>query len=1482
MPSQDALDIFLPPVAAWFRETLGTPTPAQVRGWPVIASGQNTLILAPTGSGKTLAAFLACLDQLWRQQLPPWGVQLLYVSPLKALNNDIHRNLQQPLEGVTAYARSMNFSLPEIRAEVRTGDTPARQRISFLRNPPQVLITTPESLHLLLTSQARDALRSVRWCIVDEIHALCPNKRGVFLALLLERLEELTPKSFVRIGLSATQRPLEEVARYLGGQRLSNDGQSWQARPVTIVDAGLRKDLDLQVLSPVEQFGPLPERSVWPSIDRLLLDLIRQHRSTIIFANNRRTVERITTRINELAAEGREDGEAEPVARAHHGSIALEVRQQTEAALKEGRLPAVVATASLELGIDMGAVDLVCQVESPGNIARALQRVGRAGHLVGRSSKGRLIPKTLPDLLEQAVLAREMAAGRVEAVRTPTNCLDVLAQQVVAMVAVDDWKPADLYTVIRRAYPYRDLSPELFESVLEMVSGRYPSEAFRDLRARIVWDRVHDLLHPLPGTKHLALVNGGTIPDTGQFAAMLAGQETRIGELDEEFVYERRIGDVFVLGTSAWRIEDIGDDRVHVTPAEGLPAMTPFWRGEGTGRSRDLGLAVGRFLRELAERLGDGEVQAWLERQCHLSPEAARNLLFFVRRQIEQSGCLPSDCVILIEGFRDPLGDWYVAVLTPFGSRFHLALRLAVEARLRQRFGYPPQSLHANDGVLLRVADMDEPPLDLLHGITPENVENLVVGELDDSPLFAIRFRQNAARALLMPRTRPNKRAPLWLQRLKGRTLLQLARQHPSFPIFLETYRECLHDHLDLDHLQQVLADIAAGRITVVRRRAEAPSPFASSLVFGFNAAFQYETDRVDPSGQDTSRLDTAVLDQLLRPEQCDHLLDARAIEAVERRLRGLPRLPRSAEEMAEWLRRVGDIAPAEVEPSLAGFLETLQAQRRVRHIHLRGTRQPERWILEEDANLYASAFGIESGHADGPRCDESARMILRRFLQTHALVSLDDLCGRYPVDRSWATAVLEQWVREGAAATVRSSDESTDRFAVPSNLQQIQRSSLALHRSEILSVPPRRFAEFVLRWQHLEEAQRLEGPSGLAEVLAQLEGLNLPVELWEQAVLPARLREYQRRWLDDLLQNGDWLWAAASTEDDGLGRLAFLRREHLVHVGVRHPDAVLHLDEPTQAVYDRLRQHGASFVVELAQATGLSPQRVRKALWNLVRTSLATNDRFDVVRRGEEAFSHHLGSSSSAQEQSPPVSPRPTTGGAGVSDRRSAMRMRRRLAVQHPEGRWSLIRYGMPETEQRALHDAHRLLDRYGIVTRELAELDESLIPWRVLYEVLSRMEWAGQVRRGYFIEGWSGAQFALPEAVQKLAALSAAAGSSWVLLHSMDPANVFGLVEALPSPVARRPGNWLVVRGGRVVLGVEAHGRRLLSASDASADELTEAARCLRGLLRRGDTLQPRGKVSVELWDGQPVTTSPGRAILEAAGFVRDYQAMTLYAGW
>jgi ATP-dependent Lhr-like helicase len=1343
-------------------------------------------------------------------------------------------------------------------------------------------------------------LRGIRHCIVDEIHALCTNKRGVFLALLLERLAALNPKSFVRIGLSATQRPLEEVARYLGGSAPDAEG-TLRPRPVTIVDAGQRKDLDLQVVSPVEQFGPLPEKSVWPSIYRLLRREIDQHRSTIIFANNRRSVERITAQLNEeskIEERGSkiEEGESEieegdprssildPLARAHHGSVSLEVRRATEEALKEGRLRAVVATASLELGIDMGAVDLVCQVESPGSVARGLQRVGRAGHLVGQRSKGRLIPKTCGDLLEQAVLAREMAAGRVEECRVPTNCLDVLAQQIVAITAQGPWPVADVLQLVRQAYPYRDLSPAALEAVLEMVSGRYrfqpleadgqaeavplrPGQTLNALQPRISWDRVHNRLLALPGSQQLALVHGGAIPDTGQYAVYTT-TGVRLGELDEEFIYERRVGEAFLLGTHTWRLEQIGTDRVTVSPAEGAYAVIPFWRGENHGRTYELGLAIGRFLRELNDRLGAADCTDWLQREFFLDRPAAQNLRWHVLRQRERTNCLPTDRTLYIEAFRDQLGDWQVLIQTPLGKKLHLALRLALENRLQQRLGYRPQCLHHDDGVLIRFTDTEEPVLDLLDGVTADNIQALVIEELGDSALFALRFRQNASRALLLPTGGAGKRAPLWLQRLRGRDLLQVARRHPDFPIVVETFRECLQDYLDVPRLRELLANIAAGEIEVVTRRLESPSPFASGLLFAFTMAYMYQYDDTESATRRDQVLDQQLLEQLLAPADRQHLLDPRAVEQVERRLRGVGLPPRTSTEMAEWLRRLGDVSTAELSEPLQVLLQELTSDGRAKAITLPGGQPPERWILAEEEALYQQAFGLVAAEPEQQRA--AAETILHRFLNTHALVSLSEILERYPFDRDWAQATLERWSGQGRLVSLPArSDAEPLQWSAPQNLEQVERSSLGLLRREVLTVPDHVFADFQLRWQQLHPDTRQGPAQGVAAALAVLEGVMLPAELWEQVILPGRVPDYQLRWLDDLLASGEWLWYCQGDGDTGPGSLAFVRRESLIEWA---PPALgqVNLERATEEVLDCLRQRGALFVVDLCTQTRLPPAVVRHALWQLLRLGLATNDRWDVIRRGEDREA------------------RVEDRGARTALRSSIVRSRSPL-LRAPEGRWSLLPWAQPDPETQAVAAAALLLHRHGVVARELAQLDARMPPWRVLYEVLSRMELAGDVRRGYFVEGLSGAQFSLPEAARQLQQLVLPARQApAVLVHSLDPANLYGSGAPFDLPLEegrsflRRAGNWLVLSAGRPVLLIEQQGKRLTTLPSAAPEQLTAAVALLPELLRQDRTLAARHKLTVSEWNGQPITGSLGQALLEPVGFVRDYQELTLYAAW
>lgn len=1470
MSSDDGLDGFLPVVARWFRTEFGAATPPQRMGWPAIASGRNTLIFAPTGSGKTLAAFLACLDHLWRVPRESPGVRILYVSPLKALNQDIARNLERPLEGILAASQEAGSPLPPLSVAVRSGDTPAADRQRLVRRPPDILITTPESLHLMLTSRARQTLRSLSHVIIDEIHALCPNKRGVFLSLLLERLEAINPAGFTRVGLSATQWPLEEVARYLGGFCLvasARGRRRFEPRPVTIVDAGRRKELDLEVLTPLDGLAPPTAGSIWPAIERRLLELIRAHRSTIVFANNRRVAERLTSHLNELAeATGEGDGEgADGLARAHHGSLSLDERRATEETLKRGDLPAVVATASLELGIDMGAVDLVCQVESPGSVARGLQRVGRAGHVVGRVSKGRLIAKTSSDLLEAAALCREMLVGQVEELQVPGSCLDVLAQQVVACVAMDRWDVPALFDLVRSAYPYRGLTASAFESVLKMVSGRFPTETFRDLRARVSWDRVHNRLNALPGTLRLAVTGGGTIPDTGQYPVYLGDGGPRLGELDEEFVLERRVGETFMLGTSTWRIEAIEPHRVVVAAAEGQSAFVPFWRGEIAPRTAELGAAVGALCRDLAARRDDPGAVAWLESEYHLEPAAARSLRDFVARQVRIAGAVPDDRTVLIETFRDPAGEMGLAVLTPLGGKFHHALKLALQARLRHRLGIAVSCLHGDDGILIRLPQNDDPPLDLFDGLTAESAEDLIREELADSALFGLRFRQNAGRALLMPRPDPAKRTPLWLQRLRAKDLLQVVRRFPDFPIVVETYRECLNDDLDVPRLRQFLAEVASGAVRVMARSGEIASPFASDLVFRFTSAYLYEWDEPRRSDRQPGRpgVDADLLDPLLDAR----LIESDAVARVESRLRSSGHPPRTADEMAETLRTLGDLAPGELNGPMLAFLTELEAEGRALTIELPGTDEPQRWIGAEEEPLYASAFA--------PRPEPSAlETIVRRFLQTHALIGLDDLLARYPIGPAEATELLERWAEEGTLVRLDpSGDETVPRWAERRNLDEVRRLSVALRRKESVAVAPEVYADFLVRRQHVHPATRWEGAAAVALVLEQLQGFAAPADLWEAELLPRRVKDHRPAWLDDVLSAGGWLWRAEG-EARGEPRVAFAPRDFAGRWPEAEAEEVTHLSDDEQRIAGFLATRGASFATDIARQLGIEPSRGRAGLAGLMRRGLVTNDRLDPLRLGASAVAEALARASGGS-----TAPRPGL----IRPRRSL----RRTASARPEGRWSWLEAAEADEETSCLSWASVLLERYGVLTRETVALDPWAPPWRVLVPWLARAELRGELRRGYFVEGLSGVQYALSEVAEQLSqrAGDRDAARAPVLLSTLDPANLYGagapldidLLKGGTARLARNAGNFLVLYGGRPVLIIEAFGKRLTGLASASEAEL-------RGALGLLPTLAgpARRVLKVETYNSAPALSSAPAPWLAEVGFVRDFPGMTYYAGW
>ncbi len=1144
-----SLDVFSPRTREWFAGAFAAPTAAQEQAWPAIASGEHVLISAPTGSGKTLAAFLYAIDRLAEIPPPPdpreRRIGLVYVSPLKALSYDIDRNLRTPLRGIGA----------DLKVAVRTGDTPQRERQQMLREAPDILITTPESLYLMLTGQAQRLFEGTRWCIVDEIHAVASTKRGSHLALTLERLTAAAGADVQRIGLSATQNPLEEVGRFMVGPH----------RRCRVVDTGVRKELDLQIQVPVESMvepdatpapdldplagGEATRRSIWPAIYPELLELIRTHKSTIMFVNNRRSAERIALRLNEMAGE--------ELARSHHGSLAREERTVVEEMLKAGELPCLVATSSLELGIDMGAVDLVIQVESPKSVARGLQRIGRAGHSVGDVSRGRIFPKFRSDLLECAVVARRMREAQIETTVVPRNALDVLAQQIVAIAAAagEDEPVAvdDLYALVTRTHSYAELTRPSFENVLDMLDGRYPSSEFAELRPRIVWDRVAGTIRARPGARQLAVTNAGTIPDRGLFAVTLPDGR-RVGELDEEMIYEARPGQTFLLGATTWRIEEIGRDRVIVTPAPGVPGAIPFWKGDSIGRPRELGEAIGAFARWAVDQAPET-----LERDYDLDRRAASNLVEFLTEQQQATRVVPSDRAIVVERFRDEIGDWRLCVLSPFGGRVHAAWSLALSARIREQVGLESDAIYSDDGIIIHLPDAEEPPSADLVLLEPDEIEDLVVAELGSSALFGARFRENAGRALLIPRARPGKRTPLWQQRLKSQSLLEVAKKYGEFPVILETYRECLRDVLDVPGLVDLITRVQRREITLVEVETATASPFASSLLFDYVATYMYEGDTPNAERRAAAlSLDRDLLRELLGQEELRDLIDPGALERVEADLQCRSELTRAAnrDSLLDVLRRVGDLSLDEVSARVlegldpTAMLSDLRGERRAARVRINGQ---ERWIDAADAGLYRDALGAAPAGGlpaafleDVP---DALSRLLRRYAATHGPFTTADVRARYGIDVSAALRELE---RSGDLIRGELRPGGSEReWCDPEVLRRLRRASLAVLRKEIEPAEARELARFLPAWQGVDRHPASgAGIDRLREILVPLQGLVLPAEVWERDILPRRTGAYSPVWMDQLCAAGELVWIGAGALGRNSGRVALYFREDLALLG--------------------------------------------------------------------------------------------------------------------------------------------------------------------------------------------------------------------------------------------------------------------------------------------------------------------------------------------
>ncbi|WP_171162744.1 ATP-dependent helicase [Streptomyces sp. I05A-00742] len=1565
-----ALGGFSPATRSWFTGAFSAPTAAQAGAWRAISEGSDVLVVAPTGSGKTLAAFLASLDRL--ASTPPPAerskrCRVLYISPLKALAVDVERNLRSPLTGIRQEAVRLGRPEPDIRVGIRSGDTPAAERRALVTRPPDILITTPESLFLMLTSAAREALTGVETVILDEVHAVAGTKRGAHLALSLERLDVLLPRPARRIGLSATVRPVEEVARYLSPQR-----------KVEIVQPPSGKEFDLSVVVPVEDLGELgaspvqegDERekpSIWPHVEERIADLVQAHRSTIVFANSRRLAERLCNRLNEIAHE-RATGEPLPehhspaelmaqsgaahgappvLARAHHGSVSKEQRALVEEDLKAGRLPAVVATSSLELGIDMGAVDLVVQVESPPSVASGLQRVGRAGHQVGAVSTGVVFPKYRGDLVQAAVVTERMRQGAIESLRVPANPLDVLAQQIVAMTAMDTWDVDELLALVRRAAPFAALPESACTGVLDMLAGRYPSDAFAELRPRLVWDRVAGTVTGRPGAQRLAVTSGGTIPDRGLFGVFLAGADPkkgggRVGELDEEMVYESRVGDVFTLGTTSWRIEDITRDRVLVTPAPGVPGRLPFWKGDQLGRPLELGRELGAFLREIGGARPE-DARARLT-AAGLDTWAADNVLSYLDEQRRACGHVPDDRTIVVERFRDELGDWRVVVHSPFGAQVHAPWALALGARLAERYGMDAQVMHADDGIVLRLPDADLLGLDLLDtdparqgtehddGQSPVGaadvvfdrgeIGGIVTDQVGGSALFAARFRECAARALLLPRRNPGKRTPLWQQRQRAAQLMEVASEFGSFPIVLEAVRECLQDVFDVPGLTELMGDIEARRVRLVEVTTPEPSPFARSLLFGYVAQFLYEGD--SPLAERRAAalsLDSRLLAELLGQAELRELLDADVLAELEGELqwRTEDRRIKDVEGVADALRVLGPLTDDELTERGAepGWAAQLADARRALRVRIAGR---DHWAAVEDAGRLRDALGtalpVGVPEAFTEPVKDPLGDLLARYARTHGPFTSDRAAARFGLGTAVTDGALHRLAAGGRVVQGEFHPAGIGQeWCDATVLRRLRRRSLAALRQELEPVPPAALAAFLPQWQHIG-GHELRGVDGLLRAVEQLQGAPVPASALEKLVLPARVSEYSPAMLDELTAAGEVVWAGAGALPGKDGWVSLLPADTApLLLPEPHPLELtpLHLTvlEALSGGYGLFFRQIADRVRAVHPEPDGSPvgdARLADVVWDLAWSGRLTNDTLGPLRA-------LLGSGRTAGATAHRAKRAVPRGRYGSLAARTALAAAGRPTASRGgpptvAGRWSLL----PEPEGDTTHRAHALartlLDRHGVVTRGAVAAEGVAGGFSAAYRVLSAFEDSGQARRGYVVEGLGAAQFAMDGAIDRLRAVSTAreraegAGPDpfpkapgrpsrrrAVVLAAADPANAYGAALPWPDPPAgathkpgRKAGALVVLLDGALALYMERGGKTLLAwprtegpeTADADDAGLREAAEALAGAARAGAL----GTITVERVNGVAALGSPLGTLLESAGFHATPKGMRLRA--
>ena len=1519
----DALTLFSEPVAKWFDQRHGNPTESQREAWPLIKRGDNVLIHSPTGSGKTLAAFLSALDELYSDVSVSKlrGIRTLYISPLKALGYDVERNLGEPMQGIENAACDLGVKVPEIRADVRTGDTPSSARARMVRNPPQILITTPESLYLILTSpRAREILTTIKTVIVDEIHTLCANKRGVHLSISLERLEQIAP-GFQRIGLSATQRPLSEVARLLGGQSVEPIGPDAsdvqiRPRPVSIVDCPGSKRIEISVHGMAEASGADPG-SIWPKLIPEVLNDIDAHDTTLVFANSRRQAENTADRLNAAHVAREQDGDdghavgsgiigsgvEEGPFMAHHGSLSDTMRRQIEEQLKAGDLPALVGTSSLELGIDIGSIDLVVQLQSPKTVTQGLQRVGRAGHSVGATSYGKIYATHPEDLIEAVVVAKGMQERRVEEVSVPQNSLDVLAQQIVAAVSVQDWGVTDLYRVILGAYPYQDLAYDSFEGVVKLVSGHYPRELFSSLRARVHWDQTRNVLQHLPGTRMMATSNGGAIVDRGAFSVVLPDRKTRIGELDEEFVFESGEGDAFMLGSQVWRVTKIEDDRVIAEPAPGAAPRMPFWRGDFPWRPLDLSETLAMFRGEAARRIRpyiDDETAApsvmrWLQKEYPVDEVGARQIIDYVRRQIRWSGDISSHKTVIVETYQDFIGDLRIVVHSPFGGRINGPWSVAIARELLRRKKVEPEVQVSDDGIMFRMPQSDDDaPVDFIGQMTPDEAKEHILDGMIDSPLFGAVFRQNAYRALLLPSPGQFRRTPFWLQRLRSKDLLAIAKSFPDFPIVLETYRDALEDYMDMPGLERILDKIQSGTIEVKYVQSDVPSPVARALDYNFVGFWMYQWDTPKAErGLQALNIDRDALAQLFRNPESAGLLRHEAIAEISsvagRLASGME--ARTETELAQLLGEIGDLTDGEVADRSAGewldWIESLRSQGRVESVEfVVDGRTENRWVAGQLAAEYRAAM-------NNP-CDFAAvRKVVARFLARSGPVSVTVLQARYPIDGAALHDALDEMMSDARVTNGYFTDPGVEEWLDLATLARIQRRTLAILRSEVEPSDPLRYQAAVLQMHGIAKPNDGSAAESTAKSIGTLSGVPIPAEHWTNSVLPARVVDFRRVDLNDLIEGGEFRWVFCQDQVRQTRSIALVRSGEAGH---NLPGETLDmirggrdgLTGEASRVYDFIAREGVvDSEILLSGATGLTSSQLALVIRDLVLRGLITADSWPVAMAISRSASVWTAGTST-----------PVTAGGRPRQHRNRRAVRREFAhrlretqgILAPGVNWSATsRFSFlgPELApgQLAEKRAEQLLSRHGVVTKRSIELDNLGWEWRPIYAALQLMELRGSVRRGYFVEGLPGVQFANADFVDLMRSIGAQRDAERPsVVTATDPAYVFDrkLASVGPSPASnllaltRNASTRVVFLGGRPIMVSYSDGASI--ETDGASDDEIELALC--SLVKSISETSSTKRVVISRWNGEMVVESGAAEMLANVGFRRDYPSMVFDA--